>query len=347
MIKAAGLRLLSSHGASRLLMASVARRQVSVFYLHRFGDLDTYMGTCRLPELSDRLELLRGMGVRFLRLGDVVSRLDEPGGLGELTAGRPGVAFAVDDGYRDLLDALPVFAAHACPVSVFLCTEFVDGTRWMWWDKVEYVIRARDGEGQLRVAPTGEIVRWSTDRRSRVEAYDRICASLKSVPSAEVEVVLEDFAGQRDVELPDEVPEEYGALTWEEVESLEGPAVQFGAHTLTHPILSRCDDERSEREIRGSSRVVNERLRSPLDVFAYPNGDELSFGDREKATIRGCGLEAAVSTVPDYVSRDGAWKGDAYAIPRFPYPEDRASFFTTVNGTRGVIRAIRRAGGVA
>ena len=47
------------------------------------------------------------------------------------------VAITVDDGYRDfLLRAYPVFHEFEIPATVFLVSDFIDGTGMLWWDRL-------------------------------------------------------------------------------------------------------------------------------------------------------------------------------------------------------------------
>jgi peptidoglycan/xylan/chitin deacetylase (PgdA/CDA1 family) len=66
---------------------------------------------------------------------------------GHLEEGRPfpanAVTVTVDDGHADFERiALPIFRAHGIPVTLYLTTDFVDGTEWLWFDRIEHALRA-------------------------------------------------------------------------------------------------------------------------------------------------------------------------------------------------------------
>jgi len=48
--------------------------------------------------------------------------------------------------------------------------------------------------------------------------------------------------------------------------------IDFGAHTLTHPDLTRVPAERMEDEIVRSKTIIERRLRQEVASFAYPFG---------------------------------------------------------------------------
>ena len=107
-------------------------------------------------------------------------------------------------------------------------------------------------------------------------------AALKHLPDAERVAVVE-----RSTVPPGPRP----ALSGEEIEAMRG-AVDFQAHTVSHPILPRCDDAKARREIAGAKAELEERYGLSVHALAYPNGD---YGDREVALAREAGYEVALT----------------------------------------------------
>ncbi len=61
-------------------------------------------------------------------------------------------------------------------------------------------------------------------------------------------------------------------LNWREISEMADHGISFGAHTLTHPDLTRVPPERMQEEIHRSKIVIEDRLGSPVNSFAYPYG---------------------------------------------------------------------------
>jgi len=61
-------------------------------------------------------------------------------------------------------------------------------------------------------------------------------------------------------------------LSWKEILDMREAGIDFGAHTLTHPDLTRVDAERMEDEIVRSKAIIEERLEREVASFAYPFG---------------------------------------------------------------------------
>ena len=61
-------------------------------------------------------------------------------------------------------------------------------------------------------------------------------------------------------------------LSWREIREMHGYGIAFGAHTLTHPDLSRLPASEAEKEIVESKHIIEQALGAPVFSFAYPFG---------------------------------------------------------------------------
>jgi peptidoglycan/xylan/chitin deacetylase (PgdA/CDA1 family) len=61
-------------------------------------------------------------------------------------------------------------------------------------------------------------------------------------------------------------------LSWGEIREMANCGFSFGAHTLTHPDLTRLPLDRMATEIVRSKTIIEERLGSVVTTFAYPYG---------------------------------------------------------------------------
>jgi peptidoglycan/xylan/chitin deacetylase (PgdA/CDA1 family) len=86
-------------------------------------------------------------------------------------------------------------------------------------------------------------------------------------------------------------------LNWDETRSLLAQCITFGAHTHTHPILTRLSPAEAEAEIVTSKRILEAELKQPVRFFAYPNGGPGDFDDQTKALLRRHDFEAAVTLI--------------------------------------------------
>ncbi len=69
----------------------------------------------------------------------------------------------------------------------------------------------------------------------------------------------------------------------------------IGAHTVTHPLLSRLPAERQLEEISGSVERIAARLGEPPRVLAYPVGLRAAFTAESQDAARRAGIRLAFS----------------------------------------------------
>jgi peptidoglycan/xylan/chitin deacetylase (PgdA/CDA1 family) len=84
-------------------------------------------------------------------------------------------------------------------------------------------------------------------------------------------------------------------LGWSDIVALDGSALSFEAHTITHPNLTALAAAQAEREIAGSKRALEDRLGRPVTAFCYPAG---VYGPRERELVARAGFTAATSCEP-------------------------------------------------
>jgi peptidoglycan/xylan/chitin deacetylase (PgdA/CDA1 family) len=92
--------------------------------------------------------------------------------------------------------------------------------------------------------------------------------------------------GQRNSVRPaDRLPswESRPMLSWGEIQEMHQMGITFGAHTLTHPDLTRLSAERIETEVGVSKAVIEDTLGAPVACFAYPYG---RFDSRVREIVR-------------------------------------------------------------
>jgi peptidoglycan/xylan/chitin deacetylase (PgdA/CDA1 family) len=72
----------------------------------------------------------------------------------------------------------------------------------------------------------------------------------------------------------DRLPSLHGRpmLRWCEIKEMQRLGIDFGAHTLTHPDLTRLPTGQVETEIRDSKAIIEDVLGTPVTCFAYPYG---------------------------------------------------------------------------
>ncbi|WP_442892207.1 polysaccharide deacetylase family protein [Ensifer sp. MJa1] len=287
-----GLEL--ANGLRRTGLMAGARGQGAIFTLHhvRPKPLRAFDPNAHLeitPAFLDAaLTTLKRDGYRFVALEQLPEALAKCDG--------PIACFTLDDGYRDNLDhALPVFARHQAPFTVFVAGGFVDRTHTLWWETLANLLGANDilrfdfGNG-------AETLCTGTSVEKQV-AFNRLAAFVHDRDEAQAITALNVIAlecGVDPLALTDR-------LTLDDVglrRLTENPLASLGAHTISHRSVARLEEAEARREIHQSAlRVEAITGKRPL-TFAYPYGDAQAVSARDHRLVADLGFTLAVTTRP-------------------------------------------------
>src|SRR5262245_37608747 len=203
-------------------------------------------------------------------------------------------AITIDDGYRDAYEiAFPILRKHRAPATVFVVTEFVDGTKWLWTDKPRY-LTARAAPQALEIGIGDHNLKLELNgSASRAVAATLINAALKPLSEEARDASIKRLAHELKASLPERPPAEYAAINWGQAREMADAGVEIGSHTLTHPILTGLSDDRLREEVSRSRDRIQTALGRKVETFCYPNGDHDLRTQRE---VAGAGYRLAVTT---------------------------------------------------
>lgn len=232
---------------------------------------------------------------------------------------RNALAITFDDGYRDTLThAVPILVRHGLPATVFLATGFIGTGQISWFDRLAAGFKGTTAE--VVRAPWGATWRLQ-GQPERLRALDQALGYLKQRSDDDARRMVDHLLASLAVT-------DCGAvktlmLTWEDVHALTGLGCSIGAHTVTHPILSRVSPDRAWREIVGSRAMIEKACGFAPDAFAYPNGRPADYNETVQSLVRKAGFTCAVTTSfglntrrtsPYDLRRGGPWDSD---LPMF------------------------------
>ena len=186
------------------------------------------------------------------------------------------LVFTVDDGYRDFyLNTFPVLLEYSIPAIVYLATDMIDQQTCLWVDWVGILFRAAN--------------------RPKSAAYETK-EHLKTLPNSARLEYLANLPAQLGISNPPPIPEEYAPLTWDDIREMSKAGIEFGAHTKSHPILSKLGSRDKIRdEIAGSKARIEDEIGQPVRHFCYPNGRPCDFNADTLDVVRECGFLTAVT----------------------------------------------------
>ena len=223
-------------------------------------------------------------------------------------------AVTFDDGTRNLLThAAPVLRELGLPAAVFLATGNMGTRELLWPDRLWHAFAETTSPGvDLSSAGLGVLPLHTEVERVRVR--DTTIEHFKTLPDAQRIAAVESVVAELGDPAADGGP--FQLLSWDEAGSLAGDGwVTLYPHSVTHPILSQCDDAKVEFEIEESCRAVTINTGRRPTVFAYPNGGAHDFDERARSALRRNGIRWALSTANGYAGPES----DPLALPRMGF----------------------------
>lgn len=188
---------------------------------------------------------------------------------------RNTVAITFDDGYENNVSvAAPLLADFNMTAAFFLTSGFIGTGRCMWTDLLEKSLDMTECEHvQIPDATTSLPIKSFSEKRL---ALTKIKAALKLKPHADLHPAVSRLV--QNLGLTDFTAEgDYRFMNWSQARDLVNAGFEVGAHSVTHPILSRLPFEDAAAEILESRDKIQEETGRCSPTFCYPNGKAADF----------------------------------------------------------------------
>lgn len=200
-----------------------------------------------------------------------------------------------DDGYADnLKHAFPILKTRGLSAVIFLTTGFIETARPFYWDWVAYCFHHT--RRQTVFLPLLGELRWRSPKERERVMRDWI-ETLKRLPDEQKNALISELPDLLEVPIP-EARFSGLYLTWEQVRAMRRDGIEFGSHTVSHPILTRIPLEQVRRELTESRRKIEQETGSPVVSLAYPNGQAADFSPAVAEAAREAGFSLAFTLLP-------------------------------------------------
>lgn len=213
----------------------------------------------------------------------------------------------VDDGYKDFYQhAYPLLRKYNLPATIFVTAGHIDSDELFRWDKIRYYITySRRTAIELPGVGTINI----NGQMQKQQACEFLIKKIEELDGRQSQSLIQQLREEVGVAEPNGVAREL-ILDWKEVSRMATGGIEIGAHTMTHPILTKIPLQEAEQEITLSKKEIENRLQRPVLSFAYPNG---IYDSDIKSVVRRSGFKSAVIIGERLVS----CQDNPYELPRF------------------------------
>ena len=211
----------------------------------------------------------------------------------------PTLAITFDDGYRDLYrHAFPVLQKYSIPATIYLIGRCMETGEVPWYDRIFLALQSiGDSCLELELDSPRSFALASAQARAAA-AWEIICF-LRSIPDAQRRTWCTEMQRRYPV---DERKLTDRMLDWAHVREMRRGGVNFGAHSMTHPAVSRLEAVDFPEELAASKRLLEDGVDGPIEDFAYPFGKPTDFSRPAQAFLAECGYRSGVTTLHGYNS---------------------------------------------
>ena len=304
----------------------LTKSQVAILMYHRVG-----------PKTDDwsfeplSLQSFEKQIVYFCRNYEVIS-VDQLVNYIQLRKSLPekAVAITFDDGYKDnYLYAYPMIKKYHVPATIFITTGHIGTGKLFWWDLVNYVIQ-HSNVNPLNLGKEGcYLIQSETEK---IHSNFIICEKMKKMPENEKNFLIKRLIGISNIKnIPSEVGNQL-ILSWDEIKEMSSEGINFGAHSISHPVLTNMPLEQAKFEIIQSKKDIEKQLGRETIGFSYPDGN---FNSTISKYIQESGFSWAVSTFPNKLLSS---TDIPYELSRLSVPRDSSKFKVEFCGLWGDLR---------
>jgi peptidoglycan/xylan/chitin deacetylase (PgdA/CDA1 family) len=286
-------RTLLRSGFSSLLSLLPAKDSLLVLTYHRVGDDESdpwnpSVFSATAEEFDAQVSYVKRKHA-LVTLAEALAFVD---GNDKSKSGRCRVLFTFDDGYLDNYEiAFPILRSYGAQGVFFLCSNLVGSGYVPWWDHIAYLVKSGTRKKFCLTFPDSLDVDIEKDGLG--ESLRHILDLYKTPENVD----LDRFVGElkEAVNGKDLPADTRRFLNWDEARQMLAGGMAIGAHTHTHPMLSKLSEDEQRKELAQSRTIISEKLGIKVDAFAYPFGSPTAFTNTTEKIAEETGFKLAFS----------------------------------------------------
>jgi peptidoglycan/xylan/chitin deacetylase (PgdA/CDA1 family) len=229
----------------------------------------------------------------------------------------PSIVVTIDDGYLNNYKlAFPVLKKLDLHGMVYLATGFIGTKNALWVDDLADILLSTKLKSFSLPELFGDKVLDISTHQSKMGTLTKLYEEMVGLEQHKKILTMQKLSnvlGRNEVRRGNA---ERKMLNWNEVIELSKNKISFGAHTVSHPTLSKMEFSEAKQEIYESKIEIEARIGSKVRHFAIPNGKREDFNGELKRYCKEIGMETIVSTEPGSVSL----QSDPYFLKRINPP---------------------------
>ena len=201
-----------------------------------------------------------------------------------------------DDGYRDnYVVAYPLLKERNLTATIFLTAGHIGTNRLIWFQQL-FLFLKNTKKRTIEINYPYHCQFFLKDNDGRNKAGKQIMQMLRSVSDQKRETLMDEIENILEVEI-ENTNLTRTLLSWDEVREMHQNGIEFGSHTLTHPVLSQVSEEKLRFELVESKRKIEEEIGDKVITVSYPFGGKNALDEKVKQVAKDAGYEFGVSYI--------------------------------------------------
>lgn len=304
----------------------IVNKHIIIFAYHRIypGKDNIFVKNIYPEEFGKQIKYLKGNFkiYSFEKLINLLSSNKMDNGTKENIA-----VITFDDGYKDnYVYAYPILKKYQVPATIFLVSGCIGKDELFWWDKIGYII-SNSQKSSINIPNFGDFSLIDNQKKFHcifflLSKFKKFSNQLKN----KYIINLQKICG---VTIPPGLGEKT-ILSWGEIREMKDNGISFGSHTLNHPNLANIDLNEAEKEIIHSKKMIKERLKTDITLFAYPHGSKSDYNSEIIELIKNTGFKCACTSHQKLVNKYDI--EDIYNLPRIQVSNNFDRFKIEISG---------------
>jgi len=228
---------------------------------------------------------------KVIRLSDVnyamASRMNSRGNICALT---------FDDGFSEHYNLVfPLLKKYNITATFFVPTQHLVEKTPRWLD-VMYYIFSHTKVGEVKLTTENKVIgKFNIKSNSEVKILKNI---LKKMNSEKRCVAMKELADKLKVNINNEKIIREFYISENNIREMSKEGMEFGVHTVSHPLLTAISAKDARMEIGNSKRTILKLSKQKKISFAYPFGGLDSYDGSIISIVKSLGFENACTSIP-------------------------------------------------
>lgn len=178
-----------------------------------------------------------------------------------------------DDGHYDNYEvAYPILLNNNVSATIFISTGYIEKHDVFWFDLVAYVI-LNSSKNELDIGGDIKLLPDISDSNGRQYIANEYQEYLKRISNDMRILSVKNLVNTHNITIDKSHKNLVALLSWDNICEMSKNKIEFGSHTVTHPVLSQITNpDELNYELEMSKIMIQNKVGNVVNSIAYPVG---------------------------------------------------------------------------